>query len=243
MIEPPFDSGAHDNSCFRPSEGARCLPLARASPPAATHLPWPSLDGMSLDGMSLGGMSRHGMGFDAMDPRFRIGNEAMTIQKCLFVFVVSAICLFTATLSAHEIGSNVLVTVSRGDANGDGVLNRDDATLMHDILKGEVDPSVSIRDLDMDKDGHFTERDLLELRTEVNLFGEQRVHQETEFAILGDANDDGFVDLGDVVSLLQAHFQGVRYRAPAEVVDINLDGKFDLRDVIELTEIFFGKQT
>ena len=165
----------------------------------------------------------------------------MLNHNTLVVALGLAAIVFVAPVAAQDIGSVIDVTVTRGDLDGNDVLDRDDATLMFRILGGLDDPQVSGRDLDFNKDDKFDARDLFDLREFLNVVGAGfPASSETETALLGDANDDGRIDLADLISMLAWQFQGVHPVGPTEVADVNRDERFDVRDVAEVARLYFG---
>ena len=143
----------------------------------------------------------------------------------------TAMAGITCTLSAQEVGDSVTAIVYRGDAHPDGMIDLADVREMNSILQG-ARPRVSLRDLDFNGDGAFNERDVGEL--ELLIANDQgrlrRAIPDIQRVILGDANDDGHVDIADLFCLSLQFTFGARCAAPAEALDCNSDGTFDISD-------------
>ena len=88
----------------------------------------------------------------------------MTLQKTLLALI--AVLSSTAMLNAQDIGDRINVLVSRGDANSDGKLDVEDLKLMTEILDGNIEATVSTRDLDFNSDGVFDKNDPTDQRRE-----------------------------------------------------------------------------
>jgi hypothetical protein len=57
----------------------------------------------------------------------------------------------------------------------------------------------------------------------------------------GDVNQDGFIDVGDVVNLLNYLFRGGDQPLPMETADSNCNGEVDVGDVVYLINYLFGQ--
>ena len=156
--------------------------------------------------------------------------------------LISGVIITGSTLFADQIGSHVKADVFYGDANGDGRIDLADVDLLGRHLEGTVAVTVSHRNLDFDRNGTVDKDDLTLLGRVLGEAptGEISVAVEVERVILGDANDDGSIDLADVLAIAFDLFQGVRYAAPAEAADVNGDRVVDDRDLGELVRYFFG---
>ncbi len=159
-----------------------------------------------------------------------------TLLSLTFIAAVTASGATTGSLDAQEVGSSAAARVSRGDANSDGILDLADLRVMTNVLLWGMPLPVSIRDLDVNHDRRFDSRDITALS---DLLAKEtgefvRVLPTIERVIVGDASDDGWVNIADIISLTHYITMGVRYRAPDEAVDINRDGSVDIKDLLLL---------
>lgn len=139
----------------------------------------------------------------------------------------------TTEVSAQRLGDSVPAKVSRGDADRSGTLDQADIRTMLGILFSGHQPAVSLRDLDVNRDGRFdiSDVDALSRILAETSGGSKPAEVRTEPAVLGDANDDGKVDIADVIALTEYLLGGKQTKAPKEASDVNRDGKVDITDL------------
>ena len=157
------------------------------------------------------------------------------------LIALAALLTSAATLEAAQIGSTVSVQTHRGDADANRTLDHGDAKTMLDILFGGAKPYVSTRDLDYNEDGSFDIADVDALLRDLQKTGGSRSQPRTEKAVLGDANDDGRVDIADLTCFMQWLFGGGECpKAPSEALDMNRDGRIDIADLQALQQAVGG---
>ena len=148
--------------------------------------------------------------------------------------LIALVALFTVagtTANAQELGSVVYAEISPGDANADRGLDEGDVKTMLDILFGGAQAYVCERELDHNGDGRFDIADVDAAIQDLNERGPRQSERVTVAVRLGDTNDDGQVDIGDLVELSHYFTQGRRYKAPDEAADMNKDGRVDMADL------------
>ena len=151
---------------------------------------------------------------------------------------VASLFAFAATADAQKVGDTISATVYRGDANGDRTIDHADAQTMLDILFGGARPHVSLRDLDLNRDGRFDIADVDTLIASLAKSGRPTpAVAKSEPTLLGDVNDDGRVDIADLSSLYAWFSTGQRPAGTDESFDVSGDGKDDLADLIELQRV------
>ncbi len=147
----------------------------------------------------------------------------------------------TAHLEAQSIGSAVSVEIHRGDADANKMVDYSDAKTMLDILFGGARQFVSTRDFDYNEDDQFNIADVGALLRDLQETGGRRSQPTLGKAVLGDANDDGHVDIADLTVFLQWLFGGgPRPKAPVEALDANRDGRIDIADFQALQQAVGG---
>ena len=142
----------------------------------------------------------------------------------LFTTLFSAALLTltaTADLDAQVIGSSRDAMVYRGDANGDGMLDRDDYRTVLGVLFFGAAPTVSTRQLDANEDGEFNIADAIALA--------DRLEEEEE-------RSENAPHMGDVKEVLGYLFGGDQPTRSPRDLDYNRDGRVDLSDAFKLLD-------
>ena len=117
----------------------------------------------------------------------------------------------------------------KGDVSGDGKLDDEDLKLMENTLKGKYIMTDAEKDAaNLDNVGGFTSTDLSKFK------------KRLEARKMGDVNNDGKLDKGDLNIMLEVDENHLLTQAEKDAADINHDGHFDEKDTILLSKRFDG---
>ena len=118
-------------------------------------------------------------------------------------------------------------TVTKGDANGDGVVDLNDLKTMVDRMFDDT-VDVKMKNVDFNGDGKITLQDISEV---IKL-----LVKPEEKVIKGDVNDDGVVDNKDLITLVK-YLHDKNTKINFKNADIDDNGEIKLDDVSELIAI------
>jgi len=164
----------------------------------------------------------------------------MKITKTLAAALIAAVALFTAATAEAQVGSKVPAEIIHGDADANGALDIADVQTMLAILFEGKNPFVSKRALDHNGDGKFDLADVDSAIRDLQERGPRRGTPVKEDVIVGDANDDGKVNVADLAALAGWLTGGRHFGAPTEGADLNKDRRVDITDLTILAESLGG---
>jgi hypothetical protein len=119
----------------------------------------------------------------------------------------------------------------KGDVNENGLVNIEDVVMLSNYLskKKNVQP-MNMNNADFDDNGKVEWKDL------VGLVNELFMNQDS--LLLGDANDDGSVNIADAVAITH-YSNGKRIMVDLQNADFNQDGEVDKGDMKDLLDYLF----
>ncbi|MEM7163885.1 MAG: dockerin type I domain-containing protein [Planctomycetota bacterium] len=151
--------------------------------------------------------------------------------------------LLSLTVTSSALASTTTIEFSRGDVDGNGVLNLDDAALIFAMTTGGLSRTTEPLDAsDTNEDGRVDIGDavylLRLLSRSANM--ELRATSEQVTRVVGDADGNGRVTVADLV-LLGLHVSGNRpdlaRNVAFQAADIDGDGEYTVEDIDRLIGI------
>ena len=160
----------------------------------------------------------------------------------LAVVVTATASLASSPAWADEVGDFISATVVVGDTNADGRVDEDDAKAIENLLLGRCARTVSLRTIDIDRNGRFDGNDLTTLRDALRDAPNNAwtAEEEEVRVIVGDANDDGRVDARDLMALASFALLGRLFEAPLVAADVDGNGAVDFDDLAFLARALQG---
>jgi len=128
-----------------------------------------------------------------------------------------------------------------GDANGDGVVTKEDVDIAKDALAGKQISQEVKTAIDMNGDGQITAADVTIIQNKVTQSTTTTTTQPTTSYILGDLNEDNKVTVSEGALVLRAAIGLVSLSEDQKKrADVNGDGKVTAADALKIIRIAIG---
>lgn len=141
----------------------------------------------------------------------------------------------------------------RGDIDGDGLITMGDSQALAAFLNGQADPPEVLDTADVNDDGEINRKDLDDLLAAISgtfrippPFPEAGIDptpddiDDIKLFIRGDVNEDGRIDMGDAIFILNSIFAGGSSPSCLDSADVDDDGRITIGDAIYLLNYMFS---
>jgi len=129
----------------------------------------------------------------------------------------------------------------RGDLNGNGIHDAEDAALLAGVLAG-AGSELGLDVLDVDASGRLDGNDLAMLKNWVARQEAADAADEPGRVLRGDLDGDGDIDETDALILMEVYMGLIRPPAGLESADVDGNGRIEIADLIAITEILYGRR-